>query len=193
MTKTNQEWLFVLLNKGQNSAAWWLKLTTLPDVLAYLEATNSRWAHVFDNWMNDSLYQPDVIGHGKHIQQAALTLLVDQHARNNNQTCIEAITDIAGELAESMMNALYARGVIYVNPNGGWNTGGPDMPESGSFCRKKRLVWPDFTESQIRISQFPGGQHYYAYIGDVQVRDKNKLKFDTWNEALEQARKYITE
>lgn len=193
MAKTNQEWLFVLLNKGQNSAAWWLKLTTIQEVLDYLEATNSRWAHVFDNWMNDSMYQSDVTGHGKHIQQAALTQLVDQHARNNHQTIMEAITDVAGKLAESMLNALYVRSVIYVNPNGGWNTGGPDMTESGSFCRKKRLVWPDFNESQIRISKFPGGQHYYAHIGDVQVRDGNLLKFNTESEAIQQARKYITE
>ena len=192
MLKQDREWLFVLVNSQQAGNTWWLKITGLPELMDYLETTNTRWAHVFDNWLHDSEFQPNVSGHGKHIQQTSLTQLVHYRAVHTGQPILSAISDVAGELAESMMNCLYATGVLYVNANGGWNGGGPTVKETGSFCRRKKLVWPDFTEDQVRVSKFPGGTHWYAYIGNVQVRDGDKLKFNTKAEALAQAKTYIT-
>ena len=186
------EWLFVLLNKDTPSAAWWLKITTLPDLLRYLEQTNTRWAHVFDNYLHDSEFQAGAVGHGKHIKEAGLTQMVYYRAVHEQKSMLQTISDVAGELTENMADALYVHGRLYVNCNGGWNIGGKGLDESGSFCRRERLVWPGFTESDIKISRFPGGRHWYAYVGNVQVRDRDNLKFSTREEAMRQARLYIT-
>lgn len=48
------------------------------------------------------------------------------------------------------------------------------------FVHRDELKWPLYTSDQIRIKKFDDGTHYYAYIGDAQVRDDNGvLKWDT--------------
>ena len=60
--------------------------------------------------------------------------------------------------------------------------------EYDMFCRRKELVFPNYNVSDIRIKQFENGEHFYAYIGDTQVKDKyNNMKWNTRNEAYEAA------
>ena len=62
-----------------------------------------------------------------------------------------------------------------------------------AFVRRKELIFPDFKKDDIRIKQFPGGEHYYAYIGDMQVRDGNTLKWDSYQDAYEMALSLLEE
>ena len=55
------------------------------------------------------------------------------------------------------------------------------------FVRRKELVFPNFKRDEIRIKKFPNGEHYYAYIDDMQVRDGDTLKWNTYEEAYNQA------
>jgi hypothetical protein len=57
--------------------------------------------------------------------------------------------------------------------------------------RRANIDFPKYHEQDIHIARFPDGQHYYAYIGDMQVRDGDILKWDTYDEAFAQAQKYI--
>ena len=43
------------------------------------------------------------------------------------------------------------------------------------------------------MKQFPGGEHYYAYIGDMQVRDGDTLKWNSYQEAYEMALSLLEE
>lgn len=65
------------------------------------------------------------------------------------------------------------------------------------FVRRKELVWPTFNVNDIRIKSFQGGQHFYAYVDDVQVREGSgndtKLKWDTYEEAYQAALSYINQ
>lgn len=38
-------------------------------------------------------------------------------------------------------------------------------------------------KNDIRIKKFPYGNHYYAYIGDMQVKDGNIIKWNTYEDA----------
>ena len=49
----------------------------------------------------------------------------------------------------------------------------------------------DFKESDIRIKQFQGGEHYYAYVGDMQVRDGENFKWNSYKEAYDKALEVI--
>ncbi len=64
----------------------------------------------------------------------------------------------------------------------GWNT---------QFCRRKSLVFPNFKKSDIRIRKYDYGSHYYAFVGDMQVRDGDKLKWNTYEEAYLNAEKLV--
>ena len=35
------------------------------------------------------------------------------------------------------------------------------------------------------------GTHWYAYLGDMQIRDNDKLKWDSYEEAYEYAQQFI--
>ena len=54
---------------------------------------------------------------------------------------------------------------------------------TSQFCRRKSLVFPDFKKSDIRIQKYDCGSHYYAFVGDMQVRDGDRLKWNTYEEA----------
>ena len=51
--------------------------------------------------------------------------------------------------------------------------------ETVQFCRRKELVFPNFKREDIRLKQFNDGRHWYAYVGDMQLRDGDCLKWNT--------------
>ena len=55
------------------------------------------------------------------------------------------------------------------------------------------MIFPTFCRSDIRAEQFKGGKHWYAYIGDMQVRNGDIMKWDTEEEARRAAEKLVTE
>ena len=187
--ETRREWLFVLLNKNTGLAGWWLMLRTPEELHDYLEATNGRYGRAFDNYMHDGFYSPHVTGHGRFIQEAPLTLAAYLHGVNQKTSIIDAIMDLANVTATNMLDAILSHGHIYVNKAGGYNWSG--TYEQGDFVRSKTLVWPDFTEQDIRISRFPGGMHYYAHIGDTQISKDDKRRFWTYDQAKDAAMAYL--
>ena len=182
-----REWLFVLANKGTNLTGWWLKLASQQELDGYLSLTSSRYADAFQDWLHDGQHETKEPAED-YWKRANLVLAAYALAENTRQDAASAIIQLQIKTAASMSAALAESGCVYVNPRGGWCV---SQQESGSFCRRKSLVWPDFDESQIRISRFPGGTHYYAYIGDVQVRSGDALKFDAYGEAYAAAKNYI--
>ena len=88
-------------------------------------------------------------------------------------------------VAEQQLDTIHECGAIYINPVGGYH--GYSKDKEYAFVRRKDIVFPDFKKEHIRVKSFPGGDHFYAYIGDMQVRDGDILKWDTYEEAYNQA------
>ena len=183
------EWLFRLIQSGSRTD-WWLELKTLEELAMSLDATDGRYGRAFSNYLNDSDYGP-AVGHGKYAAEAPLTFLAYLRGLNRNQSIVESLVGAKMEAAANMASAIVDHGKLYVNPVGGWNWGA-GIGEFVGFLRTKTLSWPSFTERDIRISRFPGGKHWYAYVGQAQVRDGDKLKFDTREAAMRQAELYLT-
>lgn len=55
------------------------------------------------------------------------------------------------------------------------------------------MIFPAFGRSDIRVERFKGGKHWYAYIGDMQVRNGDTMKWDTEEEARRAAKELVTE
>ena len=90
----------------------------------------------------------------------------------------------------SMLNILRKTGVIYINRVGGFHTERENQ-DTTRFVHREKLEWPRYYSDDIRIKKFDDGTHYYAYIGDAQVRDTGGiLKWDTEEEARKAAKKY---
>lgn len=95
------------------------------------------------------------------------------------------------DLAHSMTRALEDRGCIYVNPYGGWRCSLPNAfepPRPFETYEKEGADFPIFDNDDIRVKSWPGGRHYYVYLGDMPVCMDGKYKFDTEFEAESAAR-----
>ena len=77
---------------------------------------------------------------------------------------------------------------LYVNANGGYSM---TMGEAVNRYESETLMWPVFSEKDIRIKKWPGGDHYYAYIGPIQVQESDTLKWDSESDARMAAMRYV--
>ena len=59
------------------------------------------------------------------------------------------------------------------------------------YLRRDKLVYPNFKRHDIRITKFPMGEHYYAHIGDLELKNGDQIKWNSYQEAFEFASKYI--
>ena len=100
-------------------------------------------------------------------------MAIQKAEKRDNMTFLDGIRAINLEMGESDLRYIREDGAVYFNRVGG-KTFSVDYVQ---FCRRKNLVFPDFKASDIRVKQQTGGTHYYAYIGDMQVRDRDILKW----------------
>lgn len=184
------KWTFVLLDKGTRNAGWWLKIKSVPELLEYLELTNSKYARAFENLEHDKAYRPGLATHGPNPHEAGLAMYAWLQGANRSMSAVRSLCSIASETAESMLGMLSEHDRLYVNAVGGYNAHGRETP--GAFCHRNALAWPEFTEADIKISRFPGGTHWYARVGTVDVRDGDRAKFDTRTGAMAAAMAYLT-
>lgn len=182
------KWLFVLLNKNTASAGWWLILQTPDELFEYLNATNSRYGRAFENYLHN---ETNAVSDNKarYPRESKITQAAYFYAINHGQSIIDGIKTIAEQTARGMLESILTRGYVYVNSAGGYNWIGSREP--GDFVRKSKLVWPEFTEKDIRISQFPGGRHFYAHLGPVEIRKNGESRFWTRQQAREAAMEYL--
>ena len=104
-------------------------------------------------------------------------------------TFLDGFRFLNWEMAEADLTCLREHGACFFNPAGGRTY---DV-EYKEFCRRKEIVFPNFSEKDIRIKQFKGGTHYYAFIGNVQVRDGDIMKFDSYEKAYGKAYRLVTD
>ena len=87
-----------------------------------------------------------------------------------------------------MLKVLNETGAIYVNRKGGFHG---NYKVYDNFVHRTTLDFPRFYSKDIRIKRFEDGTHWYAYVGDMQVRDGDILKWNSYDEAYNQAKKYV--
>ena len=100
---------------------------------------------------------------------------------------------LSGLQRESMEKVLDETGAVYVNRKGGFHGERRDRSSSLPFVRRSEPEFPRWFSNEIRVKRFDGGRHWYAYIGDMQVRDGDVLKWDTYEEALAQAERFAAD
>lgn len=108
--------------------------------------------------------------------------------KQEGATFLDGLRFINLEAGGVALKDLRENGAVYFNSVGGKTF----QVDYSQFCRRKELVFPCYSESDIRIGRFKGGTHYYAYIGDMQVRDGDILKWNTFDEAYKRACEIVT-
>ena len=122
------------------------------------------------------------------------------HSTSDIATLCQILADVKGTdtwqefevLRESqyaeMTRMILEGSTLYVNANGGYSM---TMGEAVNRCESETLMWPVFSEKDIRIKKWPGGDHYYAYIGPIQVKESDTLKWDSESDARMAAIRYV--
>ena len=175
------EYLFVYIN-----GAWCLKINELDQLFDYYEKTDSKWSAEFYNLITSKEF-----GSGdKHA--TTLAYAIGQYGANRKLNPIQATQDFRATVMKNQLDALLEYGEIYINRNGGYFFKTSEKKEYTQFVRRKELIFPEYRCEDIRIKQFTGGEHWYAYIGDLQIKDGDIVKWDTYEEAFKKATTLVT-
>ena len=169
---------FVLKDKGTLNQGWWLKLSNINEVADYFETK-------FTDMMEDgfhSLHTSKEFGHGMEHANAVAWVL-GLMSQNLGIPATEVATRISTITLSNMIDAVFENKSVFVNRCGGYHIGG----EYSDWMHKPTCKFPEFDKKQIHVTQFPGGTHYYARIDGIEVRDGDKIKWDTYEEAYEYA------
>lgn len=177
------DYLFVFKND-----CWWLKITTPEELFHYWSLTDSKWGQAFDSLIHSKEFTKDGMQHANPLAFAA-----GLYASNRKLPLLDAIPEFSAEIKGDQLEFLLSYGVLYINQKGGYHFGKRDEKDYSQFYRSKKFIFPDFKENEIKVKTFTGGQHFYAYIGDMEVRDGDIIKWDTYEEAYQVALRVVSE
>lgn len=176
-----KEYLFIY-----DGGVWWLKLTDAEQIIDYHKKTDSRYEGAITlymkfkqegkEWYNllegmELQERIEMMGRKdfKYLQCAIIK------AQQVEGTIFDGFRFLNMEIGAGELQTIREHGAVFINPAGGHTWG----IETVQFCRRKELVFPDFKREDIRLRQFNGGRHWYAYVGDMQLRDGDCLKWNT--------------
>ncbi len=172
-------WKFIYKNGG-----WWLKISSIQELTEYHHKVDSnRMAHGLLNCAYSKEF-----GHGMEHADA-LGTAIGLHAVLKKTSPVMSMFDLHSTKVKMQAEEIKKGLNVYINDNGGWHSGKNDYSQ---WITKDKLVFPDFKKNQIKIEKFPMGNHYYAYIDGLQVRNGDTLKWNTYEEAYQQALNYIS-
>ena len=174
--RINMKYRFVLRDKGTPMQGWWLKISTIEELLNYHERTESPMISGFNRLVG--------IKRGGDTEKTGAEIYIERYAENRGMSVVEAVSEIDAGILGDQMSVLLKGYNVYINQRGGWFFGAKDYSD---WYDSENLVFPDFTKEQIKIEQWGGGKHYYAYIGKMQVKDGDTVKWNTYEEAYQQA------
>ena len=179
---------FVLKDKGTNNQGWWLKISSIEELNKYINNVESPMVKGFKSYLHCREFaSPEYSGPLlPHVNREGYFLGL--YASNRQISPICAIEEIENKKYKTQVQYLLKGYNIYFNRNGCWHFGINDFD---SWYDSENLVFPEFNKDQIRIEQFPMGKHFYAYIGNMQVRDGDTFKWDTYEEAYNQALSFL--
>lgn len=181
---------FFVLYGNETEKGWWLKITNISDLISYHKEYASKYSKAFENILTDKDLGASTITHGKHLREMPLAQLIVLKSMNEHISLGKAIEEISDEVIDAQVTAMNEEGAIYINSLGGWCI--KPVGKRFQFMWKDTMYFPNFTESDIKVSKFKGGTHYYAYIGNMEVRDGDIFKWNTREEAYNMAKSCLS-
>lgn len=184
-------WKFV-----SNGNGWWLRIEDAEQLTEYVEKINTRFGDSMMNVMsacNSGKYQ-----HYTSQLDSYLEILY----RTSGDSLVNTTQKLMFNLAKTYFDLMSEAGYVYINKHGGCN----NFPiDNAVVVNRNECVFPDYNEKNIRIrtwkqedqlrGEFKSNYkyHYYAYLGDMQITDGQKMKWDTYDEAYNFALKFVAE
>lgn len=169
-------WTFV---KPADGDFWWLVIKNIKQLNEWFEKFKHKYSQAI---LQDNEDKPEY---------KQLLTMAKYYSRRDRTSVMAGLATCVGVMYETKLRYLLQGKTLYINEAGGFNTTiKPDIT-----VYRNNLVFPNYTEKDIRISQWGKGEgfHYYAYIGDIEIRSGDTMRWDTYEEAYAVAKKYVTE
>ncbi len=187
------EYLFVLSDKG----GWWLKIDSVKQLEDYHKKTDeARYEATLDRILHgEDPYEllekaPDIKERIRLMEDPSFKFLQAAYLKAGQLNCsvLDGVRAFKIEAGMHELRLIKQSGAVYFNSSGGCTS---DLSYT-QFCRRKELIFPDFTEKDLRYVRYPnGGRHWYVFIGDMQVKDGMRSKWNTREEAERIAKKVL--
>jgi len=136
----------------------------------------------------------DIIQHAKdgfHISSYWASALLPLLMTDEEMSVLQASCKVELDLYNAKINMIENDGGVYLTD------GMPYMPFSNDLIVVGELVkptisFPNYTEKDIHVHLWPGGSHYYAKIGGLDVTDKDgNVKWNTSGMARNKALEFL--
>ena len=154
---------------------WYLCISSLEQLFEYNDRTNSKYGLALVKGDSEDKY----LSYAKQI------------AESNDLSLLDGMVELQSKIFQTKLKYIMQNKELWINEVGGFNFG--YIPEKTVFMNN--IVFPHYTKNDIKISQWGGdakGSHYYAKVGEIEVKDGDTMKWNTWQEAYNEALKYIT-
>lgn len=166
---------FCKVNNG-----WWLIISDIEQLLTYKDKTSSKYGHAIVN---------NAIGKTNPYQR--LYDAAEILAASRNISIVEAMCALADSMTQRQIDEITSGKTIWFNECGGWNYG---LKGVSATVYRDKILFPNYTEKDIRISKWGGGQHFYAKVGEIEVKEvvdgEIIMKWNTRDEAYKKALEY---
>lgn len=162
-----EKWEFALWNGG-----WWLVIKSPGQFFEYHERT-------------DEGYVADFVLSGR--QKNERDQKIESIANLRETSCYDAAIWASSGVFKAQLEALSRGETLYINQAGGWNNCA--VPELTIVFDK--FAWPGWQVSDIKVEQWADGYHWYAYVGGIQIKDGDTVKWPTEYEAFKAAMGYV--
>lgn len=168
---------------------WWLKIDSPEKLGDYMMKTAQMYGDCIIEYADYAMKCKSSEDNSELYSKLSNRLkAIIMYGEARNLTIFDAIIQFRMEIFSQMCEAIRESGYIVINKVGGYHKGPVNHTQ---FVHRKTFTWPDFQESDIRISQFPGGEHFYVRIGDMELHEDDKIKWNTREEAAIAAKRYI--
>lgn len=155
-------------------------LETIDDFYQYL---NGNFTVEFKESTEDLVYLiQNKIQHSKHY----LSCAAENISNITGQGKFYIINNLKDRLISNQLSIMQGGGKIAINSRGGYF----------QLSKKDKIHYIDekqYTESDISITKWQGGKHYYAKIGKITVVDSDGcIKWNTYDYAYAVAKNFLS-
>lgn len=173
------DYLFIFKNGG-----WWLKIQDVEQLLDYHKQANKKWNKAITTLIHSKEFSKNGNCHVDNLGYA-----IGLYGSNRKLDALSSIVFFRQQIVNDQINCIFKYGSIYVNEVGGYHYEDTEENHDG-YIKKKECIFPDYSQEDIKIERFTGGTHFYAYVGEVQVKNGDKIKWNTYEEAMEEAKRF---
>ena len=145
----------------------------------YNEVRVPRCSVEFRDAMNCS----EVGGRGGHARDGAHIAFL---SKIRGTDIVSTLAKLNDDTLNGMLNALRESGRIFVNRHGGYLVASRDI-EIEKTEEIKNWILPG---ASIKVLRWPNGTHWYAKLGDTDITENGKEKWDTKDEAYRAAERF---